>query len=786
LRNKEAARYARWSAIAAVGIALTVAGVYAQRAIREARARGANPMQVLATIEKQSHEFSFSKMDQERTIFTVRASNATEFKDQNRTILKDVWITIYGRDGSRNDNIHTRECSYDPKSGAILCEGDVQIDIAAANPPAGQGQPAQKQLQITTNHLSFNRDTGEASTPAPVDFHFPQGQGHGIGATYSNINSQVRIEHDVQLTFTQSDRTGGLPVNATGANLEISRVNRTVILGGPAVVKQGDRELSGGKITIELDSEFHAKHAVVEDHPAIHSSEGGGKLSISAHQFEGFLNPDGWLQRIVADGEIAGMRQSAAGTDHFSASRVELAMSPQHNLVENLMATGAVTLDSRQSGDSRSMKTDALRVAFAAVSQPDGKRTDAQDPGKQQIEQRMVESAETLAPGTIETRTGTETTVLRAKKFVTQFGTNGHLEKLLGHSGVEVRRQLGTAAPQTSSSTELVATFDSAGQWDTLDQTGGVRFQQNDRQASAAHARINRSTDMIALDGSPVLTDSQSRTTAAGAAINQKTGEIHATGNVVSTYLSSAQNDAVNLGSGPAHISSQTLSASSTSGHAIYSGHARLWQGESVLDADQIELWRDEKKLVASGHVVAVFPQASGQPGTPATAAPVSAHVTAPGAKKVNASGPTLWTIHAPLLTYRSDQGKAHLEGGVTAQSQQGSLDAPTLDVFLNNSGNTSTAGATTVPGEARGQLNHALARGGVTVHQGDRLGTSEQAEYTASDGRFVLSGGKPTLTDASSDTTTGHSLTFFVANDTILIDSHEGSRTLTKHRVEK
>jgi len=82
-------------------------------------------------------------------------------------------------------------------------------------------------------------------------------------------------------------------------------------------------------------------------------------------------------------------------------------------------------------------------------------------------------------------------------------------------------------------------------------------------------------------------------------------------------------------------------------------------------------------------------------------------------------------------------------------------------------------------------QLDRALALGGVVVRQGDRRGTSEQAEYTASDGKFVLSGGKPTLTDASSDTTTGHSLTFFVANDTILIDSKESSRTLTRHRVE-
>jgi hypothetical protein len=62
----------------------------------------------------------------------------------------------------------------------------------------------------------------------------------------------------------------------------------------------------------------------------------------------------------------------------------------------------------------------------------------------------------------------------------------------------------------------------------------------------------------------------------------------------------------------------------------------------------------------------------------------------------------------------------------------------------------------------------------------------ADRAEYTAADGKFVLSGGQPTLANAVSDTTTGRSLTFFVASDTILIDSQEGSRTLTKHRIEK
>jgi len=151
-----------------------------------------------------------------------------------------------------------------------------------------------------------------------------------------------------------------------------------------------------------------------------------------------------------------------------------------------------------------------------------------------------------------------------------------------------------------------------------------------------------------------------------------------------------------------------------------------------------------------------------------------------------------LWKVLAPMLTYWSDQGKAHLEGGVVASSAQGYLESRTLDLFLNPAtpvpGAAVPAAASKPPAAAPGgrQLERALAQGRVVVRQGDRRAMAEQAEYTAADGKFVLSGGDPTIADASSDTTKGHSLTFFVANDTILIDSQEGSRTLTKHRVEK
>jgi lipopolysaccharide export system protein LptA len=799
VQNKEAARYARWSAAIAGSIALVVAGVYAQRAIRESHARHAAPTSVPAGVQQRSQEFSFSKVEQDRTIFKVRASQATQFSDQNRSLLKDVWITIYGRDGLRNDNIHAHECSYEPTSGAIECEGDVQIDIEDANPPPGK--PASEQLEVKTRNLSFNRETGEASTSEAVEFRFAQGQGQGAGVLYSTRDSVVLLEHNVEFTIAPSDHTSGLPVQATGSSLEINRNNHIAVLAGPAVVREGDRELSAEKISIELDADFHARRAIAEGQPAIRSSEHGAQTAISAERFEAFLGASGWIEHITAfgaaPGNVAGTRQSSVGTDHFSAGRVEVAMLPENNLVREMTTSGGTSLDSHQGSDSRSLKTDTLRVTFAAGGQSN------QQPGnKQTAEQQHVNGFETLAPGTIETKAGREATVLRAKKLVGQFGSDGRLERLLGHSGAEVRHQMGEDAPQISSATELAATFAKGGDWDTLDQSGNVRFQQSDRQANAARARIVRSTDTITLDGSPVLSDAQSRTTAGSVAIGQKSGDIRATGNIVSTYLSatesparaptqtsrkaSAPGDAINLGSGPAHISADALSGSTTSGHVIYTGHARLWQGESVLDSDKIELWREEKKMQAAGHVVAVFSQASGQVGAPQFGKPSKPSSTAKssGAQAAQA-GPTLWNIHAPRLTYWSDEGKAHLEGGVTAKSQDGSLESPTLDVFLSHPA-PSTTGVGATPAAGSGQLQRALALGGAVVRQGDRLGMAEQAEYTAADGKFVLSGGKPTITDASSDTTTGRSLTFYIASDTILVDSQEGSRTLTKHRVDE
>jgi len=200
-------------------------------------------------------------------------------------------------------------------------------------------------------------------------------------------------------------------------------------------------------------------------------------------------------------------------------------------------------------------KTEALLVKFGAGVQPD---------------QQKIESAETLCSRHDRDENSDETTQLRARKFVTQFGPTGRLEKLIGHSAVEVRREIGKGAPQTSSSEELAATFGANGEWETLDQSGNVRFQQGDKRATAQQAKIVRTTDLISR--CKVRPSYRMRPAAPRRAASRSTrspAPSPATDNVISTYFSSTQSGGVNLGVGPAHISADALAGSNDFGTCV-------------------------------------------------------------------------------------------------------------------------------------------------------------------------------------------------------------------------
>ena len=188
------------------------------------------------------------------------------------------------------------------------------------------------------------------------------------------------------------------------------------------------------------------------------------------------------------------------------------------------------------------------------------------------------------------------------------------------------------------------------------------------------------------------------------------------------------------------------------------------------MEAETIELRRDARMLIGTGNVRAVFPQAE------------SASKQAPGgaATAAKAAEAKLWHVAAGVLTYWDAENRAYLEKNVLVQSTDQRMHSSALELFFARD-STGKAGA-----NSSSQISRAIGTGGVVVEEGERRGTADRGVYTAMDQKFVLSGGTPTLYDGSEGSTTGRELTFYIADDTIIVDSGNGQRTLTRHRVQR
>jgi len=138
--------------------------------------------------------------------------------------------------------------------------------------------------------------------------------------------------------------------------------------------------------------------------------------------------------------------------------------------------------------------------------------------------------------------------------------------------------------------------------------------------------------------------------------------------------------------------------------------------------------------------------------------------------------------ITSARLTYSDAESLAHYEGGVVAKDNSFSATSNTLDAYLVPRSQTSNS----QPLTATGKLDHMVAKGNVVVQQPGRRAEGQTLVYTASDDKFVLTGGPPSIFDAERGKITGVSLTFFRADDRVLVEGKASTPVVTQTRVAR
>jgi lipopolysaccharide export system protein LptA len=793
--RSEAARYARWSAAVAVILAAVTLFVYLNRGWKRLLERKAAPAAAAMDVARQTNGVNFKKVDQNRTIFEVQASKSTEFKSQDPNLLEDVKVTIYGKTGDRHDILHTRSCVYTKDNNTIDCNGDVQIDLmSAADAERTKNNPALAKAvttHIETRNVTFDRASGEAQTPERVTFVFPSGTGEAHGLEYQSEAGALHLSRDVKIHFVQAPPSApkgsekaapglGSDVDVKGTSLDFGKDSRLMRLHGPAEADTQRQRLTAGEMVVTLDDDYRAQTAVAlkgpGGRPVVKSTDPGQAMMLEADTLTAHFSPAGSVTQVNAAGDVHGVRSGGAEEDESTSDAGTLNMWTKLGKPKALDLSGNVNLKTRTpaDGSTRALQTAAFHMDFAA-----GTKNGA-GAGK-------PEKAETLSPGTIEWTEGAQgqasRTRLEANRLEMEFGPAGKAKQLRANGNVRTERSMPGRPVQTAVAKTGTAQMSPDGGWTEMDLQGDVHLAQGDRAGQGDSAVFQHAAETAVLTGHAIARDATTETRASKIKFSQSTGEIQAEGGVRSTDLP-GKGSVVQLARAPANITADNLAANSKTGVALYTGHARLWQGDSVLEANSIELRRDSKVLHAVGNVRAVFPQAAAQP---TAAAPGG------GTQSVKGVAPErkqqLWHATCGSLTYEDAENRAHLEQNVVVQSADQKMRGPLLDLFFTRSAQPSSAAGPSPGGEVAAgsqQISRAVGTGGVTVEEGGRKATAERGEYTATTGKFVMTGGNPTLYDGDAGTTTGLQLTFFLADDTIIVDSANGSRTLTKHRVEK
>jgi lipopolysaccharide export system protein LptA len=771
-------RLRRWFVGALIFVCVVVAGTYFYARHRVENALKQVPGKIGIEIQQSAQGFTISKSEQGRTLFKVQASKAVQFKGGGHAELHDVTITIYGSDSSRFDQVYGKEFEYDQQTGDIASHGEVSIDLQS-NPQGlrNQDQAAPKELKdpihLKTTNLVFNQKTGDGWTESPIEFSIPQADGSAVGARYTAKDERLTLQSQVRIVVH-----GATPSTIIAQQAVLEKNPREVVLRYPHAESPQQRAQADAATLFlrednTLDHGMANGDVVIESAGASESSAASGEVvkgataptwsRVSAQKLELRMKEGNSVKDAVLSGAV---KFNSEGTQpaEASAGRVLLTFGPENTLTKAHPEQQVKLSQHQKPGSNQGQDVDVSAPAmdfFVADS-------------------RRLTRAETVGPPEISllpTDARQAPTRVTADKFIARFDSLGQLSQVHGEANARV---VTTAPPginpprpdRISTSDSIDAYFHPGTGIETLVQTGHFTYSSGTQKTLADHARYTPADQILALNGSPRVLDVGMETTARTVRLNRATGDGFAEGDVKTTYsdLKAQPNGALLASSDPVHVTARSMTAHGNPGVAVYTGNARLWQDANVVEAPSIQFQKEQRTVIADSNssqkvsTVLVGTDKSGK------ATPVS--------------------VVASHLIYRDSERKAHFEGGVTVSSADLTVTSQQMDVFLvpasAGTGGHSTTDGTPVSrkSEAPAKLEKIIAFGKVVMTEPNRHGTGDKLVYTASDDKFVLTGGPPSIFDAEHGKITGVSLTLYRRSDRFVVEGDSSSPAVTQTRV--
>jgi lipopolysaccharide export system protein LptA len=767
-------------------------------------------------------------------------TKSTGTKGDEVYILHGVKLDLYGRTQGGVDHVYGKDFEYDRTVGTVKALGMVDMDIQAPTSMGGRnlttpnaaapGEP--ENIHVKTSGLVYVKSLGVAATGERVDFTYGTLRGSSQGAEFDNGRNVLRLLAQVEATGD----VRGQPIHLTASKGDFDRTANVAAFENAVVVTSGERSGKADHSIAYLRHDSSVER--LEGQGGVVLSQ--GTRQVTATHLDATFSTASVIDWMKLTGGVVLTDTSAQKPMHGGANEAEVKFDAKGSPAKIVATGGANVLevDHRTNGPAqglrRSLSGNQITMNFVQGAVPAGSPKGTK-PKSILRELHAVAGAKALGdswsvPGGGKGSPVLKTSQVAADDLLGEFveGARGEAElKTLhgnGHTQLQQDTSLGAEQVSTSDTLEAVlvaptgaspAGAASGSRIESAVQTGHVTIHSRPvpkpgtkpdvTAATAERANYDGATEKLRLIGNAHVNDDTTEMFATTIVVDQPTGDAEAEGNVVAAMLGSGTN------SGQSNASAQVTHVLAASGklqhaaklaefHGTDAQPAKMWQGASQVEAANLFLDGDKHTMAArsqaSGALIhAVFAQANA--GSQPTASPKPATTDAKPSKPASTgpkpAGNSVARVAAQKMDYSDQQREATFVGEVRIDGLTGNTLSQRAVVYLTPTAKNGTGTAAPGVGITSGSVDHIVLNGEVQVQQPGRHATGDMLLYTATTGRYVLTGSPghlPKAVDAQQGTVTGVTLTFGDSGSTIIVAGEpatskgKGTRVRTETEV--
>lgn len=734
------------------------------------------PSRLGANIQQTANGYTYSQSSKGHTLFTIHASRLIQYKHGGHATLHDVAITLYGPPGSnRVDKIYGADFSYDPKGQIVTAQGQVSIDLQGFG-KSGGAPSASNTIHVTTSGLVFNQKTGKADTSQHTEFAFPKASGSSDGAHYDSKTGVLVLDRDVDLTT----QTAGNTAIVHAAHARVERETNQAFLVDPQTEYRSGKS-SSDMAVIAFRDDGSAEQIDAQGH--VQMVTAGGAI-LRAPQSRTELNDKSEPTQTELEGGVNFISEAPAAQMRGTARSCTLSFEDDA-MLHQAQFRGGVNFTEQIPHLANDAKGSASRQIEAATLDVDF----APEPHRNKsVARKAIAAGNASVHLTVKPSKGApQSTAISGDKLVALLAPDGKaIEQLNGTGNTRISNVEKDGSINSSTGNVLNVRFGAnAGakkekrggqglQVESAVQDGNVVLTQTPVHkpgvpapptltAWAQHSEFHATDQVLHLTGSPRLQQGSAlQMTASAIDYHRDSGDAVATGGVKAIYA--AQKAGPNLnGDGPVHVTADHAFLKHANGNSVFYGtgstDARIWQGADSILAPVIELTRAPQALKAYG--------VAGSTG-----AVVEANLTSANSQNRRQS---LMRIRSRTLDYSDAKRRADFSGEVTAADSSGTIRANDVQVFLAPAAKPGKQS----PQNHQSQVERIVASGNVVLAQPGRKGTGDLLVYTASNGKYVLTGSgakPPRIDDVAKGITSGAKLIFDSQDDSVEVSGGQSS----------